>query len=400
MLLTIDIGTSNFKSALWDYNGNRLGFASAPMSQDGDSSQWLRGFRFCCLQLGNQDKIKTIVISGNGPTLVPVLLNGNTSDARLWFDRGAEEYQDEVSKIMGGFVDAAFFLPKVLMIKNEEEDLYRHTKYFLGCPEYLAYKLTNCACSVFPSDGFDRWFWNDEVLKKLGLDKSKFPPFIRPGNKFGVLSEKVADKFGFNKNIPVISGGPDFYAAIIGAGITKPGEALDRTGSSEGINLCTENCVNADRLMSYGHPIKPYWNLSGKIDMSGFMIEQTSEILGLSNIKDFFAVARESENSTQRETANAVLQELCYKVKEIIDKMEETGVKINLLRVTGGISANDYMNQLKADITGKEIQTLHYKEAELLGCAIIGSCFLGKYSSFNEACAKLVKIEKKYLPNS
>ena len=398
MLLTIDIGTSNFKAALWDYEGNRLGFASAPMSHDGDTEQWLKGFKFCCLQLGNQDKVAAIVISGQGPTLVPVLANGAASDARLWFDRSAEDYQAEVSKVMGGYVDAAFFLPKILMIKSEEEDLYKHTKYFLGCPEYLAYRLTGNACSVFPSDGFDRWFWNDSVLKKLELDKSKFPSFIRPGEKFGILPEKTAQSFGFTGSIPVISAGPDFFAAILGAGITEPGQALDRTGSSEGINLCTENFVNENKLMSYKHPIKPYWNLSGKIDMSGFAIEQTSEILGLSNIKDFFAIARESENPAQRNAANALLEELCHKVKEIIDKMESTGVKVNLLRVTGGMSVNDYMNQLKANITGKEIQTLVYKEAELLGCAVIGSCFLKKYSSFKEACKKMVKIDKTFIP--
>ena len=261
MLLTIDIGTSNFKSALWDYEGNRLSFASVPMSHDGDTDQWLKGFKFCCLQLGNQDKVMAIVISGQGPTLVPVLKNGTASDARVWFDRSAEEYQDEVSKVMGGYVDAAFFLPKVLMIRNEEEELYSYAKFFLGCPEYLAYRLTGNACSVFPSDGFDRWFWNDSVLKKLGLETHKFPPFIRPGEKFGILSEKPAQDFGFKGGIPVISAGPDFYAAILGAGITKPGQALDRTGSSEGINLCTENRINADKLMSYGHPIKPYRNL-------------------------------------------------------------------------------------------------------------------------------------------
>ena len=132
--------------------------------------------------------------------------------------------------------------------------------------------------------------------------------------------------------------------------------------------------------------------------MSGFAIEQTSEILGFSNIKDFFTIARESENISQRNAANAVLEELCYKVKEIIDRMENTGVKVNSLRVTGGMSANDYMNQLKADITGKEVQTLQYKEAELLGCAIIGSCYLGKYSSFKEACEKMVRVEKRWSP--
>jgi len=40
-----------------------------------------------------------------------------------------------------------------------------------------------------------------------------------------------------------------------------------------------------------------------------------------------------------------------------------------------------------------------YKEAELAGLAIIGSCALGKFASFAEAANALVRIEKTYQPN-
>jgi len=80
MLLTIDIGTSSFKSAIWNYNGKRLSFASVPLNIDSNSgkyeaapSQWISAFEMCCKKLENPDQVDAIVISGNGPTLVPVL---------------------------------------------------------------------------------------------------------------------------------------------------------------------------------------------------------------------------------------------------------------------------------------------------------------------------------------
>jgi xylulokinase len=450
MLLTIDIGTSSFKSALWDLNGNRLAFVSIPLSagisngvkHEADPSLWLRAFENCCRKLGNLAAVQAIVISGNGPSLVPVLgepsiVNGticiSAENARMWLDRRAVKYQAEAADIMGGFVDASFFLPKILSIKNEEDELYKKTKFFLGCPEYLAYALTGEAHSVFPADGFDRWFWDNSVLEKLKLDADKLPAFIRPGDKFGILCTHVADNFGFAKNIPVISGGPDFFAAILGSGVVKPGQACDRTGSSEGINLCTQNKVDDKRLMSYGHPVKPFWNLSGIINTTGKAIEWGCDLFGLNSFDDFIKLAKMSEpgsgglvfhpylageraplwdssvrgnwkgislSAGRSEFANSILEGIGFAIKDVITVMEEMCEKTDQLRVTGGLASCIELNQIKADITGKEILEGVCKEAELLGLAIIGACYLGKFASFAEAASQMVKIERHYEPNT
>jgi xylulokinase len=452
-LLTIDVGTSTFKSALWDIDGNRLSFATEALSvinienkHEAEPSQWLHAFETCHGKLlsGGKTKnlasVEVIVISGNGPSLVPVFNEPVFSDngisvpaenARLWLDRRAVRYQEEVSRLMGGFVDAGFFLPKILSIKNDENKLYKKTKYFLGCPEYLAYALTGNACNVFPCDGFERWFWDNDVLDKLDLDAGKFPAFIRPGEPFGTILAKAAAKFGFSKNIPVVSGGPDFFTAILGSGVTEIGQACDRTGSSEGINLCTQDRILDNRLMSYGHPVKPYWNLSGIINTTGKAIDWARDLLGL-NFDDFIALAQESKrgsgglvflpylagerapvwnpyvkavwnginlSSGRREFANSILEGIGFAIRDVLSAMEETGVKAKQLRVTGGLAYCSYLNQIKADITGIEVVEGVYKEAELLGLAIIGSCFLGKFASFTEASSAFYRIERTFKPN-
>jgi len=443
MLLTIDVGTSRFKSAVFDYGGKCLSFASFLFSNDSsaDCSHWIKAFEECCKKLGNTAKVEAIVISGNGPSLVPVFgepkagsdgLTVPADKARLWLDRSAVKYQDEVSKVMGGFVDACFFLPKVLKIKNEQAQLYQKTKTFLGVPECLAYALTGAAHTVFPSDGFDRWFWNKSVLEKLSLDPAKFPPFIRPGEAFGKITPSAADLFGFTKNIPVITGGPDFFAAIIGSGVMEPSHACDRTGSSEGVNLCTQNMVIDRRLMSYGHPIKPYWNLSGTINTTGKAIEWCKDFLGVNSYDDFFALAKQSKSgsgglvfvpylagerapvwnsnvralwrgislsSGRNEFANSVLEGIGFAIKDVISAMESTGVRAGQLRVTGRLAGIESLNQIKADITGKQIIEPVHKETELLGLAITGSCYMKKFASIAEASSAMVKTGKTYDPN-
>jgi xylulokinase len=446
MLLTVDIGTSIFKTAVWDFDGNRLSSASIPVLAEPDAkakyefecSAWLRAFEYCCNKLKNIAGAQAIIISGNGPTLVPVTAEPTVksfelkaANARLWLDRRTVKYQQQVSDIKGGFVDASFFLPKILGIKNDENGLYKKTRYFLGCPEYLACALSGQARTVIPSDGFERWFWNESDLQKLNLDAGKFPPFIRPGEAYGEIRSSVSKKFGFKKNIPVIAGGPDFYAAIIGSGVIKPGQVCDRSGSSEGINLCTEKKFDMAKLMSYGHPVKPFWNLSGVISTTGKALEWCRDLLRIKNFKDLFSLASKSEsgsgglvfnpylagerapiwdpdaravwrginlNTGQAELARSVLEGICFAIRDVISVMEETGVKAGSLRVTGGLADNDFLNQIKANVTGKQILQPEHKEAELLGLAIIGSCFLGKYDSFAQASEALISIKKSYEP--
>ena len=443
MLLTIDIGTSSFKSALWGYDGSRTAYAASSLftgnidgvKHETDPTQWLKAFEQCCNKLGDLKQVDAIVISGNGPTLVPILNSQSSiliSPAILWLDRRAVKYQDVVSDVMGGFVDAGFFLPKILAIKNDDNELYESTNFFLGCPEYLAYALTGEARNVFPCEGFDRWFWNETILEKLNLDKSKFPDFIKPGEKFGLLFPQISDRFGFTKNIPVFSGGPDFFASILGSGVTEPAQACDRTGSSEGINLCTQNRIDDSRLMSYGHPVKPLWNLSGIINTTGKAIDWGRDLLGIASFDDFIALAEKSGagsgsvifhpylageraplwnaaaradfsgislSSGRHDFANSILEGICFAIRDVLGVMREAGGKTEQLRVTGRLAGCSYLNQLKADITGLEILEGFHKDAELLGLAIIGACSLGKFSSYKEASASLCKIERRYEPD-
>jgi len=467
MLLTIDIGTSVFKSAVWDFKGNRLAFASVPLSisrseglrHEADSGQWLKAFEDCCRAFSasalganiHLNTIEALIICGNGPSLTPMLAaplaeteqcdkNGfaysiglYTAPSRLWLDRRAVEAAQQVSALAGGFVDPSFYLPKALDIKINEPPLYENTKFFLGCPELLAYALTGEARTVFPSDGFERWFWNDSILESLGLDKGKFPPFIRPGEIFGQLISKVAAHFGFKPGTPVISGGPDFFAAILGSGTIRPGQVCDRAGTSEGINACTERSVSDERLMSYKHPVKPFWNLSGIVSTTGKAIEWGHSLLGIESYDAFYALAQTAKPgagglvflpylagerapvwdpskrgvlrglslSTGRpEFARSVLEGICFAIRDITGVMEEAGAVIEELRVAGSLSSSDLLDQIKADITKKPVIVPDQKETELMGLAIIGSCALGRYNSFAEAASALVKIDKEFLPDA
>jgi len=184
--------------------------------------------------------------------------------------------------------------------------------------------------------------------------------------------------------------------------------------------------------MCYGHPVKPFWNLSGVVSTTGKAVEWARDLLGLDSYEAFTALAKNAEAgaggltflpylageriqvrnpgtrgklhnislTTRRcEFARSVLEGIGFAIREIIAAMEKTDAVVDELRIAGAASASSVLNQIKADITGRPVQVLRQCEAELSGLAIIGACALEKYSSFAEAAAELVHVEKTFLPN-
>ncbi|MDR3147326.1 MAG: hypothetical protein LBU00_02985 [Treponema sp.] len=454
MILSVDIGTSTFKAAIFSPEGlclNETAIPTPTISPGGaevESGVWLAAFEAALARLGegpgNLGALEALLISGNGPTLVPVT-GDPTFGARgfslpagralLWLDRRAGEEAAQVSERAGAFVDPSFFVPKALWIKNHNAELYEKTRYFLFAPEFLAFALTGEARSVFPSAGFDRWYWNQGMLEALGLDSAKFPPFIAPGGLIGTLSAAAAAHFGFPRGLKVFAGGPDFFVSILGTGVTTAGQVCGRSGSSEGINLCTTTRIMDERLMSYGHPIKPLWNLSGIISTSGRAIAWARELLGMAALphSSFYDLAAEARPGSRgliflpylageraplwdphargafqglslatgrAELARAVGEGICFAIRDVITVMEDCGAPVGEIRVTGGPAESPFLNQLKADISRRPVLLPAQRNAELLGLAIIGTTALGNYSSLAEASGALVRVDQVFEPRT
>jgi len=183
--------------------------------------------------------------------------------------------------------------------------------------------------------------------------------------------------------------------------------------------------------MSYRHPVKPFFNLSGIVSTTGKAIEWGHNLLS-QTYDDFFALAQTAQagaggvvfvpylagerapiwnpaargilrslslSTGQPEFARSVLEGVCLAIRDVMGIMEEAGAVVEELRIAGTASGNELLNQIKADVTQKRVLVPRQKGAELLGLAIIGSCAQGKYASFAEAANALVCIEKTYQPD-
>jgi len=67
--------------------------------------------------------------------------------------------------------------------------------------------------------------------------KSILPPIIAPWSCAGRVTPRAAEETGLPTDTPVYAGLNDFYAALLGMGISKPGDWFDITGTSEHLGV-------------------------------------------------------------------------------------------------------------------------------------------------------------------
>ncbi len=437
MLFVTDIGTTSLKAALFNTDGRLEKKTSVPIGflptenrtyHEADPLQWIAavGQAYRELSEGKKLCIEAVAVSGNGPTLVAVDKDDTPiGNAVSWMDRRGVAEANMIKESSGYYVDPTFYLPKALWLRNNKPREFERVRHFLACPEYLIHFLTGEAHTILPGDNFLRYFWTDDLLKQLHVDKSLFPPFINPGDLCGEVTASASRELGIPAGTPVFAGGPDFVMSLLGTATVFPGRACDRAGTSEGINLCTENLVQDERLMGYGHVVKGLYNVSGIISTSGKALEWIMGLLGMEE-QDYDSVFRCAAASKpgargliflpyltgeraphwdpalrgcffglslfheKEDVLRAVLESTGYAMRDVIEAIEENDVDLEDLRITGNPSKSSLWNRIKADITGRPIHVPEFPESELLGDACTALKGIGRFQELQEAAESVV----------
>lgn len=467
MILAVDIGTSSVKAGLFDRKGSCLALDSRPVepmaspdpvAHEVRAQSWTDALAALVPALTaaahgadpgaigatagaaalrvSPEPIECVVVSGNGPTLVPVGADGEPlAPAVTWMDRRAVEEAVLAGKAAGRFLDPTYNLPKALWFKRHRPDIYERTAHFSSCPEYLCGRLTGEWYSFLPAEGFQPIIWDSGSIRALGLDEGKFPPFVKLGHIVGRVTRGAAGIFGLSAGIPVVSGGPDFVVSLIGTATTKPGRACDRAGTSEGINLCHAGKFPDDsRLLLMPHVIEPNLNISGVISTSGKAVSwfRRASGDGCDDYEGFFGELCQVEpgaghllflpyltgerapiwdpdargafvgltlNHGRTQMARAVVESTAFAMRDVIETMESLGGRVAELNVTGNPARNPVWNQIKADITGRPLIVPSFPHAELLGDLCLALTALSDYPGPDAAAEVLVTTERIHEPD-
>jgi xylulokinase len=429
-VLCVDIGTSSIKAGVVDGRGSLLwwhreAFGSQANQTFGDwhAERWVKALQSLFGRIDRHLEIGAVVISGNGPTLVPVGVDGRPVAPVLhWIDTREERVAGQ----------ASFFLPKARWFMKHCPEAYEATSRFLSCPDFINRELTGESVSVLPSLDFIKYHWDPDAISAYGLDSGLFPDHIMTGDRIGEVSKAASSRYGIPAKIPVFAGGSDFLMAILGTAAIRNGRTCDRAGTSEGINHCSNVPVESRRLRTLPHAIEGLYNVAGILSSTGRIFEWFRRIAGLdgkaydqmlceiveighTRAKPIFLPSLHTGATWEfggaafmhlepehgaTEMGRAVVESIGFAVRDLVETLEENGCTIEELRVSGGQARSGVWNQMKSDITGKPVCVPLIADAELTGNAAAAMTGLGHYQSLSAASEDLVSFASIYEPRA
>lgn len=280
-ILSVDLGTTALKMALFDEHGKVLALSTreyklltpTALAVELNVETYWAAFKEAIadvLQKSSADpkEIKALGISAQGETLILIDKEGKPlRPAIVWLDNRAQEeakilsrqFGDEAAYHITGQVKIVPTWPasKILWVKRNEPEIYKRVHKYLLIEDYFIYRMTgkfvaegSLLCSTMYWDITSKRWWA-EMLDFLGISAEQLPTIVESGEAVGELRPEVAFELGLSPTTIVCSGALDQAAGAIGVGNVKPGVFSENTGAALAI------CATVDKPIFDDHGRMP-----------------------------------------------------------------------------------------------------------------------------------------------
>lgn len=355
-ILSLDLGTSSLKAAFFLEDAPFV-FLGRFVYASPDTQGWLLALETVLNTLthGQKNELGLITISGQGPTLVPLLRNGEALQPLFYFTPSMLLVDEK-----------SFFLPKITHFKTQQSALYEQVQTFVNAPDFLVYALTGQKITSLPRADYEPLMWNSASLARHGIDEELMPPFKAPG-VVGAVQTSWVHKFGLNPKVQVSTTLFDFLAALLGAGCVQAGMVLDRAGMSEGVTFVLDEADDGALFETIAQP----WRITPHV------------IEGLHNRGVVFNGAGKLWDDHQYNAQSPAMQSHLTQVVGLWNSLP--GDKIKEVRLCGGQAYSGSLNAEKSRLSAHQVTTSFSPEAELWGNQAMALYLMGSFNTLKEA---------------
>ena len=264
--------------------------------------------------------------------------------------------------------------------------------------------------------------WDDELLGFFGIPRSMLPT-IRPSSDPDFYGHTLTHG-PLGGEVPLAGDLGDQQAATVGQVCFAPGEGKNTygTGNFMLLNTGTEIVRSPSGLLTtlcyqFGDDL-PVYALEGSIAVTGSAVQWLRDQLGIiSGAADIERLAKQVDDTgglyfvpafsglfapywrpdargaivgmsrfnTNAHLARATLEAICYQTRDVSDAMtKDSGVELEVLKVDGGVTANNLCMQLQSDILGVPVSRPVVAETTALGAAYAAGLATGFWSGTDE----------------
>lgn len=307
----IDLGTTNSKVVLCELPSGRVVYLekfTSPKIVDGDSIDFdikqmipclKQALKACSMHAGNES-IEFISIASVGESGVLVYDDGSYLERAIaWFDKRGGSYADALHAeglaerfygVTGIPAFGNYGLFKLLWMRDHGVDLKHATWLPLG--DFVAWWLSgvkgqdeSLASRTFALDVKSGKTAN-EILERYGMSAGLFPGLVESGIPRGMVRPVLADKLGLPRSCEVCVSGHDHMSGSVACGLDPAREALNSTGTSEGILTVNEAPVLtqesfASRLSNGRYVRRDSYSYYASLPTAGFSLAWLSGMLDI-----------------------------------------------------------------------------------------------------------------------
>jgi glycerol kinase len=390
------------------------------------------------------DEVAALGITNQRETTV--LWNRKTGEplanAIVWQDRRTSEacdrlrakgWLDRVQEKTGLLLDPYFSGTKLAWLLDTVEGARAKAEKgelaFGTIDSWLIWNLTEGDCHVTDATNASRTLlfninnqeWDKEILEELNIPTSLLPKVLDCASDFGIASAEV-----LGRAIPIFGVAGDQQAATVGQACIQSGmmKSTYGTGCFALLNTGHEKVVSQNQLLStiaYRTGGTPTYAIEGSIFMAGAtiqwvrdgmkLISSASESEGLAKKADpksnvymipaftglgapywdphaRGAILGMTRDTGVAELVRAALESVSFQTRDLMEAMTAdvvTGLASDaVLRVDGGMVANDWFLQNLSDLLGRPVERPSYIETTALGAAYLAGLQAGLFSSLDD----------------
>ncbi|MFL5605939.1 MAG: xylulokinase [Gemmatimonadaceae bacterium] len=388
----------------------------------------------------------SVFLDGAGDVIRPAL---------LWCDGRTTAECAEITERVGGEArlrDLAcnpalegFTLPKVLWLRKHEPQAFARLAKVILPKDYIRYRLTG-VLATDPSDAsatlmYDTAHlrWSEEILSAVGLSSSIVPAVGGSAEVLGGVAREAASLTGLVEGTPVVGGGADNACGAAGVGVVAPGEAVSSWGTS-GTVLAPMSSPRVDPLLrahTFCHVVPDTWYMMGVVLAAGGAFEwyraqfareladpaeaatrldaeAASVERGASGVT--FLPYLQGERTPHRDASargallglslahtrahvtRAVLEGVCFALRDSLTILQEVGLSPTDLLLTGGGARSPFIRQLQAEVFGLPVSSVNREEGPAYGAALLAAVGAGAYGSVADAIRATLAREAPLTP--
>jgi len=366
-------------------------------------------------------------------------------NAIVWQDRRTQTYCEKLKKRKyeksfrkktGLFIDPYFSATKIKWILEnvkESKKLLKSNNLLFGTVDtFLIWKLTKGKKHLTEATNASRTMlfninnnkWDKEILKKLNISKNILPEVKNSADNFGITNKKVV-----GKAIPISAVLGDQQAAAVGQACFEKGaiKSTYGTGAFVIMNTGPKKIYSNNKLLTticYRLNGKNTYALEGSIFIAGAGVQWLRDKLKLiNNAYETEKIAKYKKNnngvyvvpafsgmgapywrpdarglitgltrnSDWKDLVRAVVESVAYQSYDLFNSMRKDGLKPKIVKVDGGMVANNWFSQFLSDIINLNVARPKILETTALGVALFAGYQIGEFNSLNEIKLKWKK---------